>query len=104
MTLKRTVLAVAALGALVALGTSAAPVSDDQPGFERLVWRTPRGDGFAEALSVSTVADRKGASVLMVRDLILTPARGRLVLTQTTYMRHDLARIRLLDEKTGWWV
>jgi hypothetical protein len=104
MTRKLVVLAAAALGALVAQGTSAAPASDQEPSSERLVWQTPRGDGFAEALSLSKVADRQGDSVLMVRYLILTPAKGRLVLTQTTYMRRDLTRIRLLDEKTGWWV
>ncbi|HXO19505.1 MAG TPA: hypothetical protein VOA87_06225 [Thermoanaerobaculia bacterium] len=104
MTRKPVVLAVIALGALVSQGTPAAHASDDPPSSQRLVWKTTHGDGFAEALGFSAVADRTGDSVVMARDLILTPAKGRLVLTETTYMRRDLTRIRLLDEKTGWWV
>ncbi len=115
-------LGVAALGVLpatVAAGAPAPPAApvavagDQPPDSDHRVWtrtggeRSPGGAGVgsaAESLALSATADRKGNSVVTARDLIVTPGKGRLVLTQTTFLRRDLTRVHLRDEQTGWWV
>ncbi|HLX08719.1 MAG TPA: hypothetical protein VKY89_12740 [Thermoanaerobaculia bacterium] len=128
------VLGAATLGVLlatVARGTPAAPAvpaapaapaamaGDQPPDSDHRVWTRVRGNGSsgvggvgggggvggaAESLSLSATADRKGNSVVTARDLIVTPGKGRLVMTQTTFLRRDLTRVHLRDEQTGWWV
>lgn len=92
-------------GALVFLASSPTPVaagSDDRPvGYYREVrWvsadqgLTGRGLFFFQSSEKGTVS----------RVLVLSPAERRVVLTKILLAQSGRDRIRLVDDKTGWWM